>query len=203
MKKLLKLFICLSFLGLAFVSKPESADATIQLYSNKWTWNYNGAAYYYLVGYLADDSWVSGIISQAASNRFKTGYHTNPLYPMTRTTIQTNSPMDFHYDWWGYDVAGVVTYFIKGGTEVSFQESTGPTRNWLYCKIGLSDYEIYEGNMQANEVKRLVLHEMGHVFGLGHSDSTSDVMYEWVMQSSANAVSYNDSAALIQKLGGV
>ena len=48
-----------------------------------------------------------------------------------------------------------------------------------------------------------MLHEMGHVFGLNHTDDKTSVMYPSLLTSTATKVTYSDSAALIQKLGGV
>ena len=44
---------------------------------------------------------------------------------------------------------------------------------------------------------------MGHVFGLNHTDDKTSVMYPSLLTSTATKVTYSDSAALIQKLGGV
>lgn len=64
----------------------------INISNTNGVWNYRGAAYYYIVD--TSSNWDTAI-SQAAQNWFKTGYHTNPLYPMTRTYTRTDSPIDF------------------------------------------------------------------------------------------------------------
>lgn len=98
---------------------------------------------------------------------------------------------------------GYVHYFVQGGTELSYN-SKGPSADWLYCKIDIDEAEFTSafGN-NATKKKLLMLHEMGHVFGLNHTDDKTSVMYPSLLTSTATKVTYSDSAALIQKLRGV
>ena len=202
------LFACL--ISLFCIIIPKNVNAleaqpryfTYYFYEYDWTWNYRQAAYYYIVD--TSSIWNSAI-SQAAQNWFHTGYHTNPLYPMTRTYIRTDSPMDFYKDNNLSDgTNGVTNFFIKGGTQV--QGPTGaPSRNWLYCKIYIHEdyFQEYYGD---NPTKRklLIIHEMGHVFGLAHQpDNPASVMHNWLNTTTATAVSEIDSIGLVTKLGGV
>lgn len=106
----LKLPILLVILFIIFMySKP--VYAAYPTYKNDWEWNYNGAAYYYIVN-LSPKFQESA--KEAASNWYKTGYHTNPLYPMTRTYIKSNSPMDFYNEVIGEDYARLCSFFCTG-----------------------------------------------------------------------------------------
>lgn len=177
-------------------STPVSA-ATYPTYKYDWEWNYNGAAYYYVVSI---SSTYATAAKEAAANWYKTGYHTNPLYPMTKTSVQKNSPMDLYNQNLGDNVNGQTTFFIQGGTEVSVNQD-GPARNWLYCKILINE-SFFNKKYSTNATKKkvLILHEMGHVFGLAHTSSTATVMYPYMSQCTATKVTQSDSAALVQKL---
>lgn len=188
-------------LGVLFTSLPKNVNAAqYNYYSYKWVWNYKGAAYYYIVDTTSD--WDEPI-KQAAQNWFKTGYHTNPLYPMTRTYTQTDSPMDFYQDNLLYPgTLGLTTLYIKGGTYV--QDDDGiPTQNWLYSKIYInqSSFHYYYGDNTTLK-KVLILHEMGHVFGLAHNDEKSSIMYPYIDEITSTKVTEFDSKGLITKLGG-
>ena len=99
---------------------------------------------------------------------------------------------------------GYVHYFVQGGTELSYN-SKGPSADWLYCKIYIHEdyFQEYFGD---NPTKRklLIIHEMGHVFGLAHQpDNPASVMHNWLNTTTATAVSEIDSLGLVTKLGGV
>lgn len=101
-------------------------------------------------------------------------------------------------------ITGGYTHFFKqGGSEITCK-STGPVENWLYCKISIDEQEMNRAfGDNATKRKQLILHEMGHVFGLAHSENKATIMYPSLANVTATKVTYADSAALIQKLGGV
>lgn len=166
-------------------------------YTHDWEWNYNGAAYFYNVS--LSSSYLTAA-KNAASNWYSTGYHTNPLYPMTQTTTQTNSPMDLYKKDLGDNVNGKTLFFISGGTQLNI-DANGPVRDWLYCKIQINE-SYFNTNYSSNATKKkiLLLHEMGHVFGLAHTSDTATVMYPYMSECTATKVTQSDSAALVQKL---
>ena len=113
MKKIRLTFILFfTFLIINRFAYPVKVQAvTYPTFSHDWEWNYNGAAYYYIVDLSSS---FTTAVNQAATNWFKTGYHTNPLYPMTRTYIKSNSPMDFYNEVIGEDYARLCSLFCTG-----------------------------------------------------------------------------------------
>jgi Matrixin len=58
--------------------------------------------------------------------------------------------------------------------------------------IGLTDGKIHQYYNNPDEVKRTVIHEVGHALGLGHSDNIRDVMYP-THQIGVNSISQRDA----------
>lgn len=86
---------------------PNKVQAAYPTYTKDWEWNYESAAYYYVVNL---SSKYATAVKEAAANWFKTGYHTNPLYPMTRTYTKTESPMDFYKEVIGDNYGRIYTF---------------------------------------------------------------------------------------------
>ena len=196
-KNTIVLFIVI--LGVAFMMFPITVNAAYPTYKHDWEWNYNGAAYYYNVN--LSSNYVNAA-KQAADNWYKTGYHTNPLYPMKRTYTQTDSPMDLYKETLGNNLLGLTTFFRAGGAEIRVDDK-GPVQNWRYCKI-LIDEEYtnfyFGSNMKSSVRKVLLAHEMGHVFGLAHTTSKATIMYPYIDEITVTSITKADSAALVQKL---
>ncbi len=195
----LKLPILLVILFIIFMySKP--VYAAYPTYKNDWEWNYNGAAYYYIVN-LSPKFQESA--KEAASNWYKTGYHTNPLYPMTRTSTQSESPIDLYKSNLGKNTYGRTDFYVLGGTKLDFGDNNyGPLKDWLYCKILINE-SLFNEDFGDNPTKRkiLIAHEMGHAFGLAHNTSSTNlVMYTYIELNRATKITKDDSAALVQKL---
>ena len=167
-------------------------------YEHDWEWNYNGAAYFYNVS--LSSSYLTAA-KNAASNWYKTGYHTNPLYQMTQTTIQSNSPIDLYKNSLDGAVCGQTFFFKSGGARVDNGEDE-PFEDWLYCNIEIDENYVnnYFGSNNSTIKKVLLLHEMGHVFGLAHTTSTATIMYPYLDAITVTKVTYADSAALVEKL---
>lgn len=171
---------------------------TYPTYTHDWEWNYNGAAYYYNVSLT---STYLTAANNAAANWYRTGYDTNPLYPMTRTTVQSNSPMDLYNQSLDSRICGQTFFFQTGGRRVD-DGTHQPSEDWLYCKIGINESYVnqYFGSSNSTIKKVLLLHEMGHVFGLAHTSSTATIMYPYLDEITVTKVTASDSAALVQKL---
>jgi len=76
--------------------------------------------------------------------------------------------------------------------------------------LGLTDYETYDKNeidfskiqislikngnerISAGEIKATIIHELGHAFGLGHSDSKKDLMYPYISQDHTSEQNYDE-----------
>ena len=77
-----------------------------------------------------------------------------------------------------------------------------PFEDWLYCNIEIDENYVnnYFGSNNSTIKKVLLLHEMGHVFGLAHTTSTATIMYPYLDAITVTKVTYADSAALVEKL---
>jgi predicted Zn-dependent protease len=90
--------------------------------------------------------------------------------------------------------------FVKSSDDADitliFVENLGDRYEENY--LGLTDYETFEDNeidyskiqisliknndekISAGEIKATIIHELGHAFGLGHSDNEKDLMYPYI-----------------------
>lgn len=76
--------------------------------------------------------------------------------------------------------------------------------------LGLTDYDTYEnkeiefskirisllknGNekIPAGEIKATIIHELGHAFGLGHSENENDLMYPYISPEHTSEMTYDE-----------
>ena len=116
MKKYRKSLIIMVILGVVIFVFPQKILATTYpTFKYDWEWNYNGAAYFYNVSLT---STYLTAAKGAAANWYKTGYDTNPLYPMTQTTTQRSSPIDLYKQSLDDGVCGQTFFFQTGGARV-------------------------------------------------------------------------------------
>jgi hypothetical protein len=76
--------------------------------------------------------------------------------------------------------------------------------------LGLTDYEVNRDNeieqskiqisliklgsevVSAGEIKATIVHELGHAFGLGHSESQTDIMYPYISTDHSYKMTYDE-----------
>ena len=94
---------------------------------------------------------------------------------------------------------------------ITFVENLGDRYEENY--LGLTDYETYGKNeidyskiqislikngdekISAGEIKATIIHELGHAFGLGHSDNEKDLMYPYISPDHTSEMNYDELSA--------
>ena len=102
--------------------------------------------------------------------------------------------------------------FVKSSDDADitlvFVENLGDRYEENY--LGLTDYETFKDNeidyskiqisliknndekISAGEIKATIIHELGHAFGLGHSDNKKDLMYPYISQDHTSEQNYDE-----------
>ena len=89
-----------------------------------------------------------------------------------------------------------------------FVEDLGKTYEENY--LGLTEYDVNRDNeieqstiqislikfgsetVSAGELKATIIHELGHAFGLGHSESNTDIMYPYISSDHSSKMNYDE-----------
>lgn len=184
----------LGLLGIipSFVNASEiTPRTTYYTFGHKITWNIENIWYYV----DSSASSYSSLIAESADNWVHTGHGYNKLYPFIATTNKTLSAADFYNKSLGSNTLGVTWMYKRvNGNAIRVNGSNGaPTENWLFCEIELNPSLL--NNYSYKLRKNVVVHEMGHCFGLAHNPSNKTVMYPYAngLDSSVNGVTAVDN----------
>lgn len=165
-----KFFICF-ILSFCIISCDVFAMTPTFTNDAKFTRGVSNCCYYV-------DSTASGYtsnINSAANNWVDTGYGWNPIY-MTAVSSNYATHMDFYGrtpssdSYLSDSVVGYTSFWNSNGTLVTAKKDI-PSYNYFYTEIvmNLSSSDSYD--------IRAAKHEMGHAFGLGHTENTYSIMF--------------------------
>lgn len=69
---------------------------------------------------------------------------------------------------------------------------TGKRKRIEYSKIEISLLKNGNEKVSAGEIKATIIHELGHAFGLGHSDNKNDLMYPYISPQHSSEMNYDE-----------
>ena len=75
---------------------------------------------------------------------------------------------------------GLTDYDVNGKNEI--EQST----------VQISLIKFGDEKVSAGEIKATIIHELGHVFGLGHSEYEKDIMYPYISSDHTDKMTYNE-----------
>jgi predicted Zn-dependent protease len=61
-----------------------------------------------------------------------------------------------------------------------------------FSKVQISLLKFGKEKISAGEIKATIIHELGHAFGLGHSDSEIDIMYPYISPDHSSEMTYDE-----------
>ncbi|MGN1013048.1 MAG: matrixin family metalloprotease [Clostridia bacterium] len=117
-------------------------------------------------------------VNSAANNWVDTGYGWNPIY-MTAVSSNYATHMDFYGrnpssdTYLNSSVLGYTSFWNTDGTLVA-NKTSEPTYNYFYTEIVFNTSESDSYDI------RTAKHEMGHAFGLDHTENSYSIMFPYL-----------------------
>lgn len=150
-----------------------------------------GNCCYYVDG---SASGYSGQISSASNNWVDTGYGWNPIY-MTAVSSNYATHMDFYGRTSSSDSylnSSILAYTSFWNTDGSMTANKGaaPTYNYFYTEI------VFNTQLGDSYNYITAKHEMGHAFGLAHTDNTYSIMFPNIQEIRVSTVQQGDHDAI-------
>ena len=95
--------------------------------------------------------------------------------------------------------ADIAVYFIEDLGEKYNENYLGLTEYDLnrvkvidYSKVQISLIKFSDEVVSDGEIKATIIHELGHAFGLGHSDNEYDIMYPYISSDHTSELTYDE-----------
>ena len=95
--------------------------------------------------------------------------------------------------------ADISVYFIEDLGEKYNEDYLGLTEYDLnrskvidYSKVQISLIKFGDEIVTDGEIKATIIHELGHAFGLGHSDNEYDIMYPYISPDHTSKMTYDE-----------
>jgi len=128
----------------------------------------------------------------------------NPLM-LYRTTIQSDSKLDFYQYYSNNNIVATTTCFRKNSSGDYYAMPTyqKDLYDWVYANININDYYMgSSGGFTATEKERTVIHEMLHAYGLKdlyNSSNSGSIMYGYFDGNNATGLTSDANDVLIAK----
>ena len=186
-----KKFVAIFFMVLAvFMILPFIADAAV--FGGKYTRGISRVSYY--IDYDSGTGYYEYLIIDAEHNWESPGF-TSPV-GMVAASSNAGTMLDIYTEdsnFWGGDTS------VWGETRFydQFANQQSPSVDYIFTRIYINDSAVH--NISATKIRRMIIHEMGHAFGLAHNSNPYSIMYpydEGHMVNTVQQVDVNDLNAL-------
>ena len=165
----IKLFLALM---LTIFATCTTTNVSAEVFGGKFTRGISRVSYY--IYYNSGTGFYEYLILDAEKN------WENPGWPspvnMVAASSNAGTMLDIYTKtsayWGGNDnVLGATTFYDSNGTDIG--EPTN--RDYVFTRIYLNDTSLRV--TAATKVRHIIIHEMGHCFGLAHTTNTNSIMY--------------------------
>lgn len=174
----------------AIMFSPFNANAAV--FGGKYTRGISRVSYY--IDYTSGTGYYEYLIIGAEHNWENPGFY-SPVN-MVAASSNAGTMLDIYTrdsTFWGGDtnVWGKTRFYNQSENEQN------PTSDYIFTRIFINDTAVH--NMDASKIRKMIIHEMGHAFGLAHNNNPYSIMYPYDyghMVSTVQQVDVNDLSAL-------